>query len=147
MDDREIQFERDKICYEQNCEAFRALNQFMWQVPVIAMTLTGGLWYGVATLNEMKGVIKALLLMLAALGDLAFIVVLVRVRAVMGTYLERIKEFNPGSCAVATYSGSFWSFLRSELTSSKGNKVVVRTFSALLALAAVGSLLALCLGV
>jgi len=145
MDETAIQFERDKICYEQNCESFRGLNQLMWQVPVIAMTLTGGLWYGVATLNEMKAGIKTLLLLLAALGDLAFIVVLVRVRAVMAAYLEKIKDFNPGSFPAAAVPGSVWSFLGKELT-AKGEKVVVRTFSILLGLAALGSLVAMCVG-
>jgi hypothetical protein len=49
--DMDREFERQKLCYEQNCEQMRSLNQIMWQVPIIAMTLTGGLWYGVATLS------------------------------------------------------------------------------------------------
>jgi hypothetical protein len=47
-------FEREKLCYEQNCEQMRSLNQIMWQVPIIAMTLTGGLWRAVATLNGVR---------------------------------------------------------------------------------------------
>ena len=140
-DDIAIQFERVKVCYEQNCEAFRGLNQLMWQVPVIAMTLTGGLWYGVATLKDMK-TIKTLLLLLAALGDVAFIVVLVRVRAVMSAYLDKIKEFNTNSFPQAVFPGSIWSFLGTEFA-AKGEKVVVRTFSILLGLAALGSVVAM----
>lgn len=33
------QFEKDKICYEQHSESFRNLNNQMWQVPIIAMTV------------------------------------------------------------------------------------------------------------
>ena len=29
------QFERDKVCYVQNCEQMRSLNQVMWQVPLV----------------------------------------------------------------------------------------------------------------
>jgi len=29
--------------YNQNSENFRSLNQLMWQIPLIAMSLTGGL--------------------------------------------------------------------------------------------------------
>ena len=38
-------FEREKVCYEQNFEQARSLNGQMNQVPVLAMTLTGGLWF------------------------------------------------------------------------------------------------------
>ena len=31
-----------KEAYEQNYQQFRSLNQIMWQIPVLAMTLTGG---------------------------------------------------------------------------------------------------------
>jgi hypothetical protein len=101
------------------------------------MTLTGGLWYGAATLRGMKAGIKALLLLLAALADVAFIVVLLRVRAVMGAYLGKIRDFNPASFAGGEFSGNFLGFLWREL-GAKGEKVVVRTFSILLALAALG---------
>ena len=37
------EFERSKLCYEQNFEHARTLNAQMNQVPVLAMTLTGGL--------------------------------------------------------------------------------------------------------
>ena len=38
--------------YEQNYEQFRSLNQIMWQIPVLAMTLTGGLWFGVSSIQD-----------------------------------------------------------------------------------------------
>lgn len=101
MDDR---FECDKTCYEQNCEQFRSLNQVMWQVPVIAMTLTGGLWFGAASVGEMPG-FQYLLLLFGVLANLGLIVVLTRVRYVMGQYLEAIKRFNPDSFVAAEGKG------------------------------------------
>src|SRR6266498_110400 len=93
-------FERAKTSYEQNCEQFRSLNQVMWQVPVIAMTLTGGLWFGAATVGDMPG-FQYLLLLLAALANLGLVVVLSRVRFVMGEYLNVIKAFDPRSFVAA----------------------------------------------
>ena len=87
-------FEREKACYEQNFEQSRSLNQIMWQVPVIAMTLTGGLWFGAASLDSMPG-FKYLLLSFGALANLGLMVVLTRVRYVMGEYLNAIKQFYP----------------------------------------------------
>lgn len=146
MSEEERQFERERACYEQNCQSMRALTQVMWQVPTIAMTLTGGLWYGVTTLqDEGHYVFRVLLLLLAVVSDLAFIVVLLRVRAVTRAYLAKIKEFDPGSFPDTTYSGSFFAFLSDEIA-AKGEDVVVRTFSCLLALAAIGSAVALILG-
>jgi len=41
-----------KAAYEQNYQHFRSLNQIMWQIPVLATTLTGGLWFGVTKIEE-----------------------------------------------------------------------------------------------
>lgn len=80
--DQANDFERAKVAYEQNFEQFRSLNQVMWQVPVIAMTLTGGLWFGAASVEAMAG-FQYLLLILAALANLGLVVVLARLRFVM----------------------------------------------------------------
>ena len=86
--------ERERVCYEQNFEQFRSLNAIMWQVPVIAMTLTGGLWFGTANISSMPG-FQYLLLVLAAMANVGFIVVLTRIRFVIGCYLDALSKFNP----------------------------------------------------
>jgi hypothetical protein len=88
-------FERDKVCYEQNCEHLRALNQIMWQVPMIAMTLTGGVWYAVASLPAMTKSLKYGLLVFVMVADVFLIFILQRVRSVMAAYLLKIEEFHP----------------------------------------------------
>jgi len=88
-------FEREKVCYEQNCEHMRSLNQIMWQVPIIAMTLTGGLWYGVTTLNSLETEMRTLLLSFGAIANIFMIFILQRIRSVMAAYLDKIKRFNP----------------------------------------------------
>lgn len=126
-------FERDKVCYEQNCEHFRSLNQIMWQVPVIAMTLTGGLWFGASEVN-IEG-FRFLLLLLAAFGNAALIIVLQRMRFLIQQHLEKIKEFHPPG-----FVQSFGGTKRFE-----GQRVVVRTFQWLLGLSSAFSLIGLVL--
>jgi hypothetical protein len=105
IDLHEVQYDQKKTCYEQNFEQFRSLNQTMWQVPVIGMTLTGGLWYGSANLHDM-GLTPYLLLGLAAVADIGLVVVLTRIRYVMGCYLKKIKEFDEHSYVGA--EGATW---------------------------------------
>lgn len=85
-------FERDKAAYDQNAQHIRALNQFLWQVPTIAITLTGGLWYGVTKIDN--HVVQTCLLSFGAIGDILFCLVVVRVRFLFSQYLEIQKIFN-----------------------------------------------------
>jgi hypothetical protein len=124
--------EREKLCYQQNFEQFRSLNQIMWQVPIIAMTLTGGLWFGVAKIDAQVAQIG--LLALAVLGNSGLIAVLHRTRFVMGEYLKKIKEFCPEAYVEAKGEGPF-----------EGGRTVVLVFQILLALSALLSLAGICL--
>jgi hypothetical protein len=92
QDDR-IAFERDKVAYEQNAQHLRSLNQFLWQVPTIAITLTGGLWYGVTKIDAF--IVREGLLSFAALSDVLLVIVLLRVRFLFGQYLAAQRGFNP----------------------------------------------------
>lgn len=91
---RKQAFERDKVCYEQNFQQYRAMNQIMWQVPLLAITITGGLWYaalGVSGASAFRGP----LFLLSAVLDFSLIAVLWRVRFVMAAYLAELERFNP----------------------------------------------------
>jgi len=79
-----------KEAYEQNYQQFRSLNQIMWQIPVLAMTLTGGLWFGVSTIDE-NAMLVTVLLLTAVAGNVMLCGVLVRFRHVMGCYLDWLK--------------------------------------------------------
>lgn len=94
-DQLENQFERDKTCYEQHSESFRNLNNQMWQVPIIAMTLTGGLWFGIYS-NELPESTAFWLLLFCGTCDILFIFILWRVRTIMELIIEKLKNFNPG---------------------------------------------------
>src|SRR5690348_559324 len=95
------QFERDKLCYEQNCQHMRSLVQIMWQVPMLAITLTGGLWYAVATIKGMDANARSALLMFSVITNIGLIFMINRVRDVIAAYLKKIKIFNPTSHADA----------------------------------------------
>lgn len=87
------EFEKAKLCFQQNYEQFRSLNQIMWQVPVIAVTINGGLWFAAATITTSK-LVPLFSLSLAIVLDVAFIFVLLRVRYVMDAYMTTIKSFS-----------------------------------------------------
>jgi hypothetical protein len=96
--DRQREFEKAKICFEQNSEHLRSLNGFMWQTPLIAMTLTGGLWFGIAQLQPSSKVIFGLLIF-AALTNFSLILVMRRMRFIFERILNKTKEFHPTGIA------------------------------------------------
>ncbi len=117
--------------YTQNSENFRSLNSLMWQIPLIGMTLTGGLWFGVASVSE-DPVFRSVLLGLACVGNAALAVILHRLRFVMQKYLEWLQSNASPGFVDATGQNLFTK-----------NKVVRTTFQTVLLLAALISLLLL----
>lgn len=91
MDDHE--FERQKLCYEQNFQQARALNAQMVQLPLASITLTGGLWFGAGGIEHVPHVVSFGLLTLAFISNLCLITVTARIRIVFKSYLEKIEEF------------------------------------------------------
>ncbi|MER9490804.1 hypothetical protein NKI86_03105 [Mesorhizobium sp. M0320] len=128
---RKEAFDRDKTCYEQNFQQYRAMNQIMWQVPLLAITITGGLWYAALNVTGAADFRRPLFLLSAVL-DFALIAVLWRVRFVMAAYLIQIERFNPAAFVRASGKG----FLNWPYT-------VVTAFSLALGCAGVGSVLGL----
>jgi hypothetical protein len=90
-------FEREKVCYEQNFQQARSLNSQMNQVPVLAMTLTGGLWFAAGVTENLYCEIRFGLLLFAGLCNIALILAAIRIRDVFRSYLERTKQFRPDS--------------------------------------------------
>jgi SAM-dependent methyltransferase len=118
---------RQMATFDQNSQTFRSLNQLMWQVPLIAMSLTGGLWFGVAKTSS--PIFQFSLLGLAALGNLVLIVVVARLRYIMDAYLVWLADFNT-SGFVAAQGDKPWN----------GPFVVRRMFQAMFSLTAIISL-------
>ena len=84
----------EKEAYEQNYQQFRSLNQIMWQIPVLAMTLTGGLWFGVSRILD-RPLLSMTLLLTAVVGNLTLAIILLRFRFVMSRYLSWLKDTYP----------------------------------------------------
>lgn len=113
-----------KVIYEQRCEDFRSLNGFLWQSPLIIMTLTGGLWFAVASF-AISNSARSMLLIFACLANLLLIGALIRLRWVMQSVLRDIRAYD-----------------RKRLVG--GNYIIVGIFSTLLLLTALGSLYTAC---
>jgi len=84
--------EMKKICYAELHQSFRSLNQHMWQIPMIAMTLTGGLWLGT---EEASDAMKSALFLFGGIANICLIIVLQRTRYVMGQILIKLEELHP----------------------------------------------------
>lgn len=85
-------WEKEKTLYVEWNQNFRHLNEIMWKVPVMAMSLTGGLWFGIASL-DISCNMRVALLALSGLSNSIFIFVLWRLRSIMAMYLEKIRSF------------------------------------------------------
>lgn len=90
---------REQTCYVQNFEHARSLNGQMNKVPVLAMTLTGGLWFAAGVTEHISSEIRFILLLFAGFCNLALILATIRIRDVFHSYLEKIKTFHPASFA------------------------------------------------
>ena len=127
----DMRHEMMKAAFDQNHASFRSLNQQMWQIPLISMTLTGGLWFGVSRVENFP-LFQLALLFLAFAGNAALFVVILRLRFVMEQYLKWLEENHVGGFVSA--KGDSW----------YNKPFVVRTsFQSMLLLAAALSLMLL----
>jgi hypothetical protein len=98
--------DKEARIYEQNCQEFRSLNGFFWQVPLIMMTLNGGLWYSVASL-DLSVTAQRGVLAFAVVANLVMAVALGRLRNVMASLLVEIHAFQgtaaPGRARLIQY--------------------------------------------
>lgn len=84
--------DKETLIYQQNCEEFRSLNGFFWKIPIIMMTLNGGLWYSVASLDLSTAAQRGVL-SFAVFANLVMVVGLWRLRSVMQTLLTSIHQY------------------------------------------------------
>jgi SAM-dependent methyltransferase len=90
----DIEHDMRKAAFDQNHASFRSLNQQMWQIPLISMTLTGGLWFGVSRVEDFP-LFQLSLLFLAVAGNAALFVILLRLRFVMERHLKWLEACYP----------------------------------------------------
>jgi hypothetical protein len=116
--------DKDALIYQQNCEEFRSLNGFFWQIPLIMMTLNGGLWYSVASLDLSETAQRGVL-WFAVLANLVMVAGLARLRNVMASLLIQIHS----------YQGT---------TATGRPRIIQIMFSLLLSAAAIGAAVVSC---
>ena len=114
----------DEHIYDQTCQEFRSLNGFFWQIPLIMMTLNGGLWYSVGSLSLDVSAQRAIL-WFAVVANLVMIAGLWRLRSVMQSLLRRIHDMEGRQ-------------------PKETSRIIQALFSILLALAAFGAAWASC---
>ncbi len=90
-------FEREKVCYEQNFEQARSLNAQMNQIPTLAITLTGGLWFAAGITEKMQTPTRFGLLVFAGVCNIGLVLAILRVRDVFNSYLEKLRIFHEPS--------------------------------------------------
>ena len=54
LEERKWQFKTLELMYLEAGQHLRSLNQLMWQVPSMVIAITGGLWYGATTVDELQ---------------------------------------------------------------------------------------------
>lgn len=85
------EYKQHELAYVEAGNHMRALNLLMWQVPSIAIAVTGGLWYGAANLPVIKA--QLWIFLFAALVDCMTIITLWRLRSLIGVDIEKQRTF------------------------------------------------------
>jgi len=114
------QFEREKLAFDQNNQNLQQLNGILWRIPLFAMALTGGLWFGIN--NYQPGanrIIPILLLLFAAFANVVFSWILFRVRDLIGAHIEKVRDFYPDGFPTARLGKKIW----------QRDRFVVRSFA------------------
>lgn len=125
------QFERDSLCYQQNFEQARNLNNQMNNLPTISMTLTGGLWFAAGVTEVLDTQVRFWLLIFAGYCNVLLVFSLIRIRDVFESYLEKLREFNPRSYSSGRPNRPKISWL--------GSYSTIIMYSILMGFAAIGS--------
>lgn len=93
LEERKWQFKKLELQYLEAGQHLRSLNQLMWQVPSMVIAITGGLWYGSTTVDELQA--RAVVLYFAAVFSLLTIVIIWRLRRLIQMHIGRQSRFSP----------------------------------------------------
>ena len=91
LEERKWQYRKEELIYQEAGLHLRSLNQHLWQVPGMAIAITGGMWYAAASLGHISA--KIAILIFAALVCFTTIVVLWRIRSIISIQLKIQKRF------------------------------------------------------
>lgn len=93
VEEKKWGYRKQELEYLEAGQHLRALNQIMWQVPGMAIAVTGGLWYGVTTVEA--DLPKIFALIFVAIVDAITIPIIWRLRGVIDIQIKVQRSFSP----------------------------------------------------
>lgn len=130
---------KEELQYLEAGQHQRSLNQLMWQIPSIAIAITGGLWFGATSLSE--GISKSAIFCFTAGVDVLTIIIIVRLRQLIQIQMDSQIQFSQQTVLNKNGEvGSQRNFFNSWLLP---NGTVIYCWGATLLLAAIISILAI----
>ncbi|EIF29010.1 hypothetical protein BCh11DRAFT_04438 [Burkholderia sp. Ch1-1] len=91
LEERKWAYRKEELQYLEAGQHLRSLNQLMWQVPGLAIGITGGLWYGATLVNDETT--RRFLLTFSAIVDVLTIITLWRLRSIIGMHIAHQRRF------------------------------------------------------
>lgn len=85
------EYKKKELIFVEAGQHIRALNVTLWQVPSMAIAITGGLWYGISLFDQEA--VKIAALIFTSIVDLVTVRIIWRLRAVMSGYLTAQLSF------------------------------------------------------
>lgn len=88
---RKWEYRKLELQYLEAGQHLRSLNQLMWQVPGMAIAITGGLWYGATTIDA--EIPRSWVLGFAAVVDVLTIFIIWRLRSLIEIQIGHQRSF------------------------------------------------------
>lgn len=96
------QFKKEELSYLEAGQHLRSLNQQLWQVPSMVIAITGGIWYGAASISG--DLPKILALSFAATVNILTIPIIVRLRQLIKKHINLQLAFNQQKDSKGNYT-------------------------------------------
>lgn len=93
LEERKWRFKTLELQYLEAGQHLRSLNQLVWQVPSMVIAITGGLWYGATTVDELQA--RAVVLYFAAAFSVLAIFIILRLRELIQIHISRQSRLSP----------------------------------------------------
>lgn len=84
-------YRRQELQYLEAGQHLRSLNQLMWQVPSMAIAVTGGLWYGATTVESDAP--RAWVFGFTAFVDVLIVIIIWRLRSLIEKHIQHQEAF------------------------------------------------------
>lgn len=85
-------FKKEELSYLEAGQHLRSLNLQLWQVPSMVIAITGGIWYGAASVSA--DMPKMLALLFAAAVNVLTIPIIIRLRQLIKKHINAQLAFN-----------------------------------------------------